>query len=67
MDKFNNWSIERNIKLIIDSGVPIRKGTLSGFSIETVEEGGYQSYLYKDNEIDRDEDFEKLKSMIFDS
>lgn len=57
-----NPVLRLDIKKIIDKKYPFEKGSISGFSIEIFipETESYSSYIYYDNEKNRDNDFEIL-------
>lgn len=55
-----NPVLRLDIEKIISQKLPFNKGTVSGFSIEVFipETESYSSYIYYDNEKNRDNDFE---------
>lgn len=63
--KFNNTQIAKEINEIISKGYTVKGGTISGNSIEVVENN--QSYVYYDRVSDRDADLVKLVNAIADA
>lgn len=65
----NNVQLNKDLKTILENTKNIssvEKGTLGGYSIEIeyIEPLAYETYVYYDNEKDRDLDFEELKKQI---
>ena len=60
--KVSNTVLSKNIKNIINNNLKFEKGTVSGYSIEVYEPEteSFCSYIYYDDEENRDKDFEIL-------
>ena len=64
-----NKSLKSDLKKILASKeniVEVKKGDISDFSIEIefIEPSSFSSYIYYENEKNRDLDFEKLEELI---
>ena len=60
--KFNN---KINVKEIINNGYTFKAGTVSGNSIEIIE--NCQSYIYYENKEARDADLRTLEELVADA
>ncbi len=63
--RFNNNQISKEINEIIEKGYTVKAGTVSGNSIEVLE--NCQSYVYYENTKKRDEDLMNLQHAIADA
>jgi hypothetical protein len=63
--KFNNSQIIKELNEIIEKGYTVKAGTISGNSIEVLE--NCQSYVYYERISDRDSDLKELKKAIADA
>jgi len=62
---FNNTQITKEFNEIITNGYTVKSGTISGNSIEVLENN--QSYVYYGRSEDRDADLIKLVNAIADA
>ncbi len=60
--KVNNVVLQKDFQKIINDKLDFEKGTVSGFSIEVFEPEteSYSSYIYYQDEKNRDKDYEIL-------
>jgi|TARA_R110000822_G_scaffold198137_1_gene336235 hypothetical protein len=60
---FDNQCLCKDINLVLDKSIEFTKSDLSGNSIEVKEMNGFKSYIYYDNKISRDKDFDNIISI----
>lgn len=60
--KFKNKVLSQDLKKILENKLVFKKGKVSGFSIEIFEPEteSYSSYIYYDDEYNRDKDYKLL-------